>query len=102
MPVPPAHAFRLSKEEYEVLAVVETKIDEYIHQNYYPGLTVSVTLPTKTVTDRLLFAVIERYKEVGWGVEQKSRNSEATVLAFNPHGGAGGGGMDVDIAFGMR
>ncbi len=84
-----------------MLAVVEGKIDEYIHQNYFPGLTVSVTLPSKTVTDRLLFAVMERYKEVGWGIEQKSRNSEATVLAFIPKG-IGGSETDIDISFGQR
>ncbi len=99
MPVPPDYAFRLNKDEYEVLAVVEQKIDDYITQNYYPGLTVSVTLPTKTVTDRLLFAVMERYRGVGWGIEQKSRNSEATVLAFIPNRGAGSA-VDVDVGFG--
>ncbi len=84
MPVPPANAFRLNKEEYEVLAVMEKKIDEFIVQNYFPGMTVAITLPSKTVTDRLLFAVIERYKEVGWTIEQKSRNADSIVLDFIP------------------
>jgi hypothetical protein len=84
MPVPPANAFRLGKEEYEVLAVMEKKIDEYIIQNYFPGLTVAVTLPAKTVTDRLLFALLERFRDVGWTIETKSRNADSIVLDFIP------------------
>lgn len=86
MPVTPFQAFRLSHEEYEVLRLVENKIDQFLGENYFPGLTVTVNLPSKTVTDRILHSVMQRYQEAGWTVEQKSSTgAEMIVLDFIPN-----------------
>ncbi len=60
MPITPFQAFRLSKSEYEVLRVIEKKIDEFLEENYLPGLTVTGPLPTKMGTDRILHPIMQR------------------------------------------
>lgn len=85
MPITPFQAFRLANKEYEVLRVVENKIDEFLSENYFPGLTVTVTLPAKTVTDRILHSIMQRYQEAGWTVDQKSASGDNLVLDFIPN-----------------
>lgn len=86
MPITPFQAFRLAKAEYEVLRVIEAKVDEYLEENYFPGLTVTVNLPGKTVTDRILHSVMQRYQEAGWTIERKSAaGAESIVLDFIPN-----------------
>lgn len=86
MPITPFQAFRLSKGEYEVLRVVEAKIDSFLEENYFPGLTVNVNLPSKMVTDRILHSIMQRYQEAGWTVERKSPpGSENINLDFIPN-----------------
>lgn len=86
MPITPFQAFRLSKSEYEVLRVVEAKVDEFLEENYFPGLTVTVNLPAKTVTDRILHSIMNRYQEAGWTVDKKSpTQAEAITLDFIPN-----------------
>lgn len=86
MPVTPFQAFRLANSEYEVLRLVENKVDEFLSENYFPGLTVTVNLPAKTVTDRILHAIKQRYQEAGWTVEQKSpAGSDQIILDFIPN-----------------
>ena len=84
MPITPFQAFRLDKAEYEILRVVESKIDEYLEKNYFPGLTVSVTLPSKQVTDRILHSIMQRYQESGWTIEKKG-GGETLNLDFIPN-----------------
>ena len=47
MPVTPVQAFRLTDEEFEVLRLVENKVDAFLSENYFPGLSVQVNLPKK-------------------------------------------------------
>ncbi|MBV8168896.1 MAG: hypothetical protein JO021_19025 [Alphaproteobacteria bacterium] len=85
MPITPFQAFRLDKAEYEVLRFIEGKIDEHLEKEYFPGLTVPVTLPAKTVTDRILHSIMGRYIEAGWQIERKSSpGAEMIVLDFIP------------------
>ncbi|MFY7958740.1 MAG: hypothetical protein ACOVVK_01570 [Elsteraceae bacterium] len=86
MPITPQQAFRLAKEEYEILRFVEGKIDEFLEINYFPGLTVTVTLPSKTVSDRILHSIMLRYQEAGWRIERKSpAGAENLLLDFIPN-----------------
>jgi hypothetical protein len=86
MPITPFQAFRLSKGEYEILRVVEKKIDDFLEENYFPGLTVTVNLPEKTVTDRILHSIMQRYQEAGWTIEKKAATqAEAITLDFIPN-----------------
>lgn len=89
MPVTPFQAFRLSHAEYEVLRVVEDKVDAFIGENYYPGLTVTVNLPGKMVTERILHSIIQRYAEAGWTVKRTSEPTgdpeEQIVIDFIPN-----------------
>jgi hypothetical protein len=86
MPITPQQAFRLAKEEYEILRFVESKIDEFLEVNYFPGLTVTVTLPSKTVSDRILHSIMLRYQEAGWRIERKSPpGAESLLLDFIPN-----------------
>ena len=85
MPITPVQAFRLSKSEYEVLRVIEKKIDEFLEENYFPGLTVTVPLPTKMVTDRILHSIMQRYQEAGWTVDRKGVAGEAITVEFTPN-----------------
>lgn len=86
MPITPFQAFRLDKAEYEVLRFVEGKIDSFLEENYFPGLTVTVTLPAKTVTDRILHSIMQRYQEAGWTIEKKSSpGAESILLDFIPN-----------------
>jgi hypothetical protein len=85
MPITPFQAFRLDKAEYEVLRFIEGKIDEHLEKEYFPGLTVPVTLPAKTVTDRILHRIVQRYMEAGWKIERKSSpGAEMILLDFAP------------------
>lgn len=86
MPITPFQAFRLSKDEYEVLRVVEARVDKFLEEEYFPGLTVSVTLPSKTVTDRIMHSIVQRYQEAGWTIERKSpAGAESILLDFIPN-----------------
>ncbi|MDI9348390.1 MAG: hypothetical protein QM537_00125 [Candidatus Symbiobacter sp.] len=86
MPITPFQAFRLSSSEYEVLRVVEDKVDAFIAENYYPGLTVTVNLPAKTVTDRILHTIIQRYAESGWSVKRTENDDEEQItIDFSPN-----------------
>lgn len=85
MPITPFQAFRLNKSEYEILRVVEGKIDEYLETNYYPGMTVTVELPSKTVTDRILHSIMQRYGDSGWTVEPQKTAGEMIVIDFVPN-----------------
>jgi hypothetical protein len=86
MPITPFQAFRLSKSEYEVLRVVEAKIDGFLEENYFPGLTVTVSLPAKTVSDRIMHSIVQRYQESGWTIERKSpAGAENITLDFIPN-----------------
>ncbi|MCX8506194.1 MAG: hypothetical protein ORN98_06230 [Alphaproteobacteria bacterium] len=86
MPVTPFQAFRLSSAEYEVLRVVEDKVDGFIGENYYPGLTVTVNLPSKMVTERILHSIIQRYAEAGWTVQRTpSDDEEQIIIDFIPN-----------------
>ncbi|MDX2101181.1 MAG: hypothetical protein SF002_01435 [Alphaproteobacteria bacterium] len=84
MPITPFQAFRLDKTEYEILRVVENKIDEYLEKNYFPGMTVTVTLPAKQVTDRILHSIMQRYQESGCTIEKKG-GGEMLTLDFIPN-----------------
>jgi hypothetical protein len=85
MPITPFQAFRLDKAEYEVLRFIEGKIDAHLEEHYFPGLTVGVTLPAKTVTDRILHSIMERYQQAGWKIEKKSgAGAEMINLDFIP------------------
>jgi hypothetical protein len=85
MPLTPFQAFRLSKGEYEVLRLIENKIDEFLEENYFPGQTITVNLPAKTVTDRILHTILIRYEEAGWRIEKKPpAQAEAITLDFSP------------------
>lgn len=85
MPLTPFQAFRLSKDEYEVLRVVESKIDEFLEENYFPGETVTVNLPSATVTDRILHSILIRYEEAGWSIQKKPPSqAEAITVEFTP------------------
>jgi hypothetical protein len=85
MPITPFQAFRLDKAEYEVLRFIEGKIDSHLEEHYFPGLTVPVTLPAKTVTDRILHSIMERYQQAGWKIERKSSpGAEMINLDFVP------------------
>jgi hypothetical protein len=86
MPITPFQAFRLDKAEYEVLRFIEGKIDAHLEEHYFPGLTVGVTLPAKTVTDRILHSIKQRYEQAGWQIERKSSpGSEMINLDFIPN-----------------
>lgn len=86
MPITPFQAFRLSKDEYEVLRVVETRVDKFLEEEYFPGLTVTVTLPAKTVTDRIMHSIVQRYQEAGWTIERKSQGGgDSILLDFIPN-----------------
>src|SRR2546430_11400487 len=86
MPITPFQAFRLDKAEYEVLRFIEGKIDSHLEEHYFPGLTVNVSLPAKTVTDRILHSIMGRYQEAGWTIERKSSpGSEMIQLDFIPN-----------------
>lgn len=84
MPITPPQAFTMSGKEYEVLRVIENKIDEYLETNYYPGLTVTVNLPSGTVSDRMVKAIVGHYGQMGWTVEAKGRNQDSVILDFIP------------------
>jgi hypothetical protein len=85
MPITPFQAFRLSKQEYEVLRVIEKKIDEFLEENYFPGLTVTIPLPTKTVTDRILHSIMQRYQEAGWTIMKRDQNADQITVEFIPN-----------------
>jgi hypothetical protein len=86
MPITPFQAFRLDKAEYEVLRFIEGKIDEHLEKEYFPGLTVAVTLPAKTVTDRIMHSIMQRYQQAGWKIERKSGpGAEMIALDFIPN-----------------
>jgi hypothetical protein len=86
MPITPFQAFRLDKAEYEVLRFIEGKIDSHLEEHYFPGLTVDVSLPAKTVTDRILHSIMERYQQAGWTIERKSSpGAEMIQLNFIPN-----------------
>ena len=85
MPITPFQAFRLDKAEYEVLRFIEGKIDEHLEKQYFPGLTVEVTLPAKTVTDRIMHSIMQRYQQAGWRIERKSPpGGDMILLDFIP------------------
>lgn len=92
MPITPPQAFTMNHKEYEVLRVIENKIDEYIESNYYPGLTVTVNLPSATVSDRMVKAITGHYGQMGWVVEDQGRKGDTIVLDFVPEEPLGRGG----------
>ncbi|MEJ0070018.1 MAG: hypothetical protein WDO24_16325 [Pseudomonadota bacterium] len=45
-----------------------------------------MTLPAKTVTDRIMHSIMQRYEQAGWKIERKSSpGSEMINLDFIPH-----------------
>ena len=80
MPVTPLQAFRLTDEEFEVLRLVENKVDVFLSENYYPGLSVQVNLPKKTVSERILTTIINRYGQAGWAVKRQENGDPDMLL----------------------
>ena len=84
MPVTPLQAFRLTDEEFEVLRLVENKVDVFLSENYYPGLSVQVNLPKKTVSERILTTIINRYGQAGWAVKrQENADPDMLLLEYS-------------------
>ncbi|MDI9407775.1 MAG: hypothetical protein QM523_00845 [Candidatus Pacebacteria bacterium] len=84
MPVTPVQAFRLTDEEFEVLRLVENKVDAFLSENYFPGLSVQVNLPKKTVTERILTTIMTRYRQSGWNIhKQEGDDPEMLLLEFS-------------------
>ncbi|MCX8501914.1 MAG: hypothetical protein ORO03_09520 [Alphaproteobacteria bacterium] len=84
MPVTPVQAFRLTDEEFRVLRAVENKVDAYLSENYFPGLSVQVPLPTNTVTDRILTTIMSRYRQSGWEIKNVGGGgTEMMLLEFS-------------------